>query len=410
MLSGWRHLSFHAGVLGLVGVLHGCGPPEDALVLSDNPLVVPLRWVAGAEGLLWDEARAGLWWALSNLGATPPADERPLLDVEEDEGEVTFSLDLSVAGFPEARLPAVEAALVPVRDVARAAGSVDLGRFLMATLYEPGRYYAITGACPTLEAWRDARQAPDPALYAVTLSQLVSGDRLVALNPTSLPEGEEPTLPDLGWLASEGEGSLAEGSFVPSEFETVDLMANGQQRFAVYDVDGALRAAGEASPAGQPGKCMWCHESTIQRGTSENPSAEGYLDYDAFVAEIVVAEALLAEVRSGAPSAVVWEYETHTWAERLTVEFLEPTPTRVAREWGVSVESVLALALPTHTNAEHPGWGSLYDRADVDAAAADLGREGPAALATPPSDRELLPGWPLVGVEALDCAPDAGRR
>lgn len=397
----------HLAAFALAATLAACTPP---IVDPEAPLVVPLRWIPGADGLGWDEARAGLWWALSNLGAAPPADEAGLVVEAEGDDGVTFTLDLGAVGFPAARLPAVEAAVVPVRARAMEAGAVDLGPFLLGTLYDPGRYYAITGACPTLEAWRAARQAPDPGRYAVTLSLLVAGDRLVTFNPAPVVDDADPVgaLAELGWLAEEGEGSLADGSFAASEYETVDLMANGQQRYAVYDATGALRAAGAESPAGQPGKCMWCHELHVQTGTPDNPSAEGYTSYAEFAAEVAAAEALLASAREATPNAVDWAYTTHEWAEHLTRGYLEPSAGRVAREWGVSVAEVEAEGLPTHDNAEFPEWGPLYDRVDVDLARA--AREpGWAPLATPPSDRELDPAWPLAGVEGLDCRPAASR-
>ncbi len=386
----------------------GCARPLDAS--GSAPLVVEAWWVPSTEGLTWAEARAGLWWALSNLGAAPPADEAGLSHVVESEDGVMFTLDFGAVGLPEASLPAVEAALAPVRAWSVDEGPVDVGRILLATLYEPGRYYAITGACPTVEAWRGARQVADPPLYAVTLSLLVDGDRLVALNPAPAPTAA-PDLSVLGWLAAEGEGSLADGSFVEEEFETADVMANGQARYAVYTQEGELRAAGAASPAGQPGKCMWCHEAGIQPGTPDNPSAEGYLDYDAFVAEVDAAEALLSVVRDAQPTALDWRYPTHEWAEHLTATFLEPAPARVAREWGVGIEEVYAEGLATHTNGEFPEWGELYTRADVDAARARR-QPGWEPLALPPSDRELDPAWPLFGAEDLACSPseatDAG--
>ncbi len=404
---------FRARGLTLVLLLHACKAPGNVPVLHEDPLVVPLWWIPGADALTWDEARAGMWWGLSNLGAAPPADEGALTGIEQTDEGVTFTLDLGAAGFPPARLPAVAAALAPVRAAAAIEGPVDLGRFLLATLYDPGRYYAITGACPTVEAWRAARQAPEPGLYAVTVSLLVEGHRLVELNPAPAPPASDPfasdPLSELGWLASEGEGSLADGTFEALEFETVDVMPNGQQRFAVYDADGALRAAGAESRAGQPGKCMWCHELHVQRGTSTNPSAEGYLPYEAFEAEVEAAEALLATARAGTPSAVDWAYDTHEWAEKLTLALLEPSPERVAREWGVSVDTVHAEGLPTHPHGEFSEWGPLYDRADVDRARADR-EPGWAPLPTPPSDRDLDPDWPLDGADGLDCAPAAGAR
>ncbi len=387
----------------LVGIhlllpLAACAPADEA----DDPLVVDLAWYGDAPGS-WDEARAGLWWALSNLGAAP-TDEAALVVTEEGDA-VALTLDLAAVGFPEDRLPDVADAVAPVK--AWSEGPVDLGRFLMATLYEPGRYYAITGACATLGEWRAARQAAEPALYAVTVSQLVPGDRLVELNVAPTDGDVDGAVGSLAWLASEGEGSLEDASFAAHEFETVDVMANGQQRFAVYDGDGELRAAAALSAAGQPGKCMWCHEGNVQRGTPENPSAPGYLDHAAFVAEVEAAEAWMAAARATVP-AVDFSAATHEWAEQLSVGFLEPSPERVALEWGVSVDEVRAEGLPTHENAEYPDLGERYDRADVDAARARR-EPGWAPLDTPSSDREAAPDRALAGASPA-CTPGANAR
>lgn len=416
------------------------GPPDSAADTADTTtdtadpgdgLRVDLRWIPDVGDADWDTARAGLWWALSNLGAAP-ADEGALRVQEQGADGVVFTLDLGAVGFPEARLPDVAAAVAPVR--AWSSEPVDLGRFLMATLYEPGRYYAITGACATLEEWRAARLAPEALDYAVTLSLLVPGERLIRLNPagpapggdTDAPADTDDTAADdtgaaslaeagarvagLGFLASEGEGSLADGSFVAHEYETVDVMPNGQQRYAVYDASGALLAGAETTVAGQPGKCMWCHEHRIQRGAAENPGVPGYLDYAAFAAEVDVAEAWMERVRAAAPVVdFAAAPAVHEHAERLTLVYLEPSAARVALEWGVPVEEVLALGLATHTNPEFPELGDRLARADVDAARA-LREPGWAPLDVPASDREAEPGRALLGAEALACTPGASAR
>jgi hypothetical protein len=344
-------------------------------------------------------------------------DEAGLVVTGRSADGVTFRLDLGAVGLPEARLPDVAAAIAPIRAWsvdADSDGTEDLGRFLLATVYEPGRYYAITGACGTLGEWRAARGDAAPLLYAVAQSLLTDGERRVELNdPGEPPVGDQP-LEDaaarvirLAFLAAEGEGSLAEGSFAASEFETVDLMPNGQQRFAVYDADGTLRAAAAETIAGQPGKCMWCHEDHVQRGSAENPSAPGYLDYASFAEKVDAAEAWMAVVRGEDPVVDYGTYAVHEHAERLTGAFLEPSPDRVAREWGVSVEEVLAEGLPTHASAEFPNLGPLFDRADVDAAR--MRREpGWSPFDAAPSDRELAADRPLVGAEHPAGTPGAG--
>ena len=239
-----------------------------------------------------------------------------------------------------------------------------------------------------------------PEAYAVTLSLLVEGERLVELNPLST----DTPLPAFAFRASEGEGSLTDGSFVAEEFEVMDMMPNGQQRFAVYGDDGALRAAAAISAAGQPGRCMWCHEAILQRGTPKNASADGFLTTEEFLAEIDAGQAAIDTARAGlGDTAIDWErYEQHEWAERLTRSYLEPSAERVAAEWGVDVAEVEVLGLGTHIDEEYPDLGDLLLRADVDAARRDR-EPGWAPYDAPMDDRFEDPGRTLFGTGALAC-------
>lgn len=352
-----------------------------------DPLRVPLRWVSGAEEDDWANARAGVAWSLSLLGAEPPADGAAFDEVVVGDGVVDFTLDLGAAGFPDAALPAVEAAVAPLlaSDEVAVTGRMDVGRMLVLTLYAPGRYYAITGACPDVDGWR--ARIREESVYGVTTSQLVAGERWVRF------QAGAAAVADVALLAEEGEGSLA-GDFVVTERETVDVMANGQQRFAVYDADGALIPASTHTPAGQPGKCMWCHELTIQRGTPENAGVSGALTWAEFDAEADALDALLAAWRGGRDTEVPWATpDVHEWGELVVLQFLRPPAARIRREYG----DVALDALDARVEDEHPQLGELYWRAAVDAAYAPF-----LPLPVPEDFREPDAALSMEGVDALE--------
>ncbi len=347
-------------------------PVDDSATLPD-PLVVPLRWVRGYEGDTWAAARTGVWWQLAHLGAVPPPDEPGLTVVSESEDEVRFTLDLAAVGFPEPALGAVTEAVafVPTTDEQGLYGGLDLGAFFLRTLYEPWHYYRVTGACGTDAAWRAAHLAPDPAVYAITDSLLVDGDRL---NQYTRAPSE---MADIAHVAEEGPGSIADGTFAPIESESIDLLPNGMLRYAVYDASGVLQPWATASPAGQPGRCMWCHEDHLQRGLETNPGVEGYVQAAEFVADVDAQTAVIATLRAGLPTAVYADpVVAHAQGELLTETWLLPSPGRLAREWFVDearvADALAAAAVPTTTDPEYPEFGALVTRADADRVFAEL--------------------------------------
>lgn len=365
-------------------------PPEIVEDTGDPlaPLALSLVWRPTDPEDTWASARAGLDWALSQLGATPPADGSAVVVRGEATDRVAFTLHIDRLSLPAA----ATAVLADVEaELNTAESSAEIGRFLMRSLHEPWRYYATTGACPTREDWEAARQLR-PVEYAVTTSLLTEAERRITLNDA--PDSWAA----VGFLAEEGSGSLIDGSFVASEAETLDVMANGQFRYAVYDTDGALLPAGVLSPAGTPGKCAWCHELTIQAGTAENASAPGYLDYSAWMEARADAHAQLTSLRSALSTSV--DYETisvHEAGERLVEGFLLPDAARVAAEWGVTeAEVIAALGEGTEVQEEF-GWEDRYLRADVDAAAPF------AVVPTLPSARELEPDATLAEAVQAPC-------
>ena len=335
-------------------------------------MVVPVVWNAEPGGLTWPEVEAGLAWSLSNLGALPPP-EGWLTVVESTESRVVFELDLSASGFDEAASPAIQSAIVPVweSDEMQQNGAVDAGRFLMRTLYSPWRYYSITGACATFDEWSTEHLSSITRKYGVTVSLLTKDDRLITLN-----ERPWEDIGAVGFVAHSGVGVLSDVS-VSQESEVIDLMENGQQRYAVFDGDGQLSPAADPTVigAGQPGKCMWCHEGSLMNGTPANPTTRPYLSYTDWNARIGEMQAMLDTHRTQLSTAVDFSAQTHSYGELIVREFLHPTPARVAAAWGLSAaemdDMIEEYDLELSLDGEYPSRGSILSRAALDAVMAD---------------------------------------
>ena len=348
-------------------------PYTDDTQVEDSPWMVQrLRWVRGYDDEDWERAQQGLWWSLGVLGAVPPQATRAIHVASESEDEVVFDLDLLQCGLPAKALEAIRVSTEETiaSDEKAIWGSVDLGRWIMRVIYEPWVYYAATGTCRNLDGWMAERLDPTPLRYGVTVSNLVKDKhRLIELN--SLPSSVER----LAFKALEGSGSIEDGTFEPLEYEILDVLPNGLHHYAVYDLDGNLLPGGtpEISPAGQPGRCMWCHEGQwLQRGSDENVSPEPYLSYDEFM---VAAEHVdtITDARRKQMNTIlrIDDGDVHTWGEWLAEMFLHASPERLAREWHTTpaeVERILEkLDIVTVPSGEYPDLGDVAERSALDA-------------------------------------------
>ncbi len=396
----------------LLPALLACRPadrPESPPV----SLVVPLRWTAEPGGISWEQAEAGLAWSLTNLGALPPPDG--WLTIRESGSDTTiFDLDLEHSGFDPQAEEALRAAVAPLQDSDELAalGSVDVGRFLMRTLYAPWRYYSITGACADLSDWEALAEGAEVEQYGVSLSLLTDGDRLITLNA-----GPWQDVSEIAFSTRSGAGVLHDPS-VSEEVEVIDLMGNGQQRYAVFDAQGQLAPAADPTvvAAGQPGKCMWCHEGALMTGTPANPTTRPHLSYPEWITRMSQMQALQDDHRLGLDTAADFtDRQAHTDGELLVREFLRPTPARLLREWGVTAEE-LADMLTEHSveytlDDEYPSRGEVLPRAALDIVyAAELAPPWYEVLEILPDDREAPEDFEgLEGEETLDDLPGCWR-
>lgn len=354
-------------------LLANCG--GDAAAPGDPALSIDLRWIEGYDGESRSDVETGLLWTLSFLGAALPARGPDPLSWRDE----VVTLRLDDAGIDADTLPHWKRLLTLMKgsEEYRAKGALDVGRFVALTLCSSNHYYALTGAATHYDQVQANHVfGSEPA--AVVESAVSHGNRLVEI-------GEGTTIADVAFIAHEGSGTLSQDTFLPKERELLDIMKNGQLRFAMYDADGRLKpaAAPKLTEAGKPTKCLWCHETHLLRPFKGRTSVPGYASLDTFAQRVAQRMDEIQVARSALDARVDFRQEQdHTYAELLYLSFYEPSAERVAREWGVPVAAALeALAgLPTHAQEEFKSFAPrLYRRSDVDALA-------PYGVIEPPTD------------------------
>ena len=370
---GCRRAPTRAIGLLAVGLLSwGCGdrPPP-----GDPDLSIELRWIESYDGESRSDVETGLLWTLSFLGAALP--ERGPDPLSWRGNVVTLRLDH--AGIDAEALPHWKRLLQSMRvsEEYRVTRALDIGRFVAMTLCSSKHYYVLTGADMRYERAYASRAFAGERV-AVVESAIAHGNRLLEI-------AEGPGIADIAFIAHEGTGSVSQDTFVAKERELLDVMANGQFRFALYGADGVLKPAADRTltAAGKPSKCLWCHETGLMRPFKGRTNVPGYTSLGAFEERIARRMEELRIARSNIASRIDFRrQQDHTYAELLYLAFYEPSAERVAREWNVPaarVQETLAR-LPTHPHDEFDFLGQrLYRRRDVDALA-------PYGVLEPPTD------------------------
>jgi hypothetical protein len=330
-----------------------------------NPWSISLRWIPAYQDESWDHVRTGLLWSFSFLGATLPAGS---FDASVTwKNDRLFTCDFSKLGFKKEALLSLQVIFdrLKASEEYSAKGGIDLGRLLMLTIYSSNHYYRITGMHASYNTLNELHLSDSILQLALTHSAVASENRMInmpaAINSASLAF----------YSASEGTGSIADSSFATQIHETMELMPNGQLRFAIYDLQGNLLPSANTliSAAGKPGKCMWCHESKALTLFQEQDDVPGYLTAQEFMERVALTNEELTEIRNALSTELVFANQSdHTQSELLYISFMEPSAYRIANDWDLTIdEATIVLAdLPTHEYAEFPFLGLLYQREAVD--------------------------------------------
>ncbi len=352
---------FVAGIMLFI-VWSSCS--ENEMKENPNDFKINLRWVKAYPLETKQDIEAGITWALSFLGATLP--KGSLAEGIQWKNEQIFNLNLDKLGISDESHASWKAILDTLKNSEEYSlrGGIDLGRFVMLTLNSTNHYYALTGAKHRYVDFRSAYNF-DEKKAGIILSTVAFGNRLIEISTAT-------QFNEIAFVAAEGEGSLADDSFEPKEFEAMNFMANGQLRFALYDINGNLKLAASKSltAAGKPAKCLWCHEISLLPPFDDDSHVQGYYSTDEFKSKIEERTQLVKAYRETLHAEIDFtKVQDHTKAELLYLSFMEPSAERLALEWGMSVNQVEVILSNVDTHAHHEFsflGDKLYFRQDVE--------------------------------------------
>jgi hypothetical protein len=329
---------------------------------ADN-LQINLKWNKAYPAQTPYMVETGLQWCFSFLGATLPVEAYP--EGMHWKSSTMISINLNALGFNETALRAFSA-LIPVLKASeeyRHTGGIDIGRFVMLTINSSNHYYKITGARERLQDF-ESDYTYESVKAGFAESSVSRGHREI-----SIPSGNN--ILKWGFIGASGKGSLLDGTFHATEHEVLDIMPNGQFRVAIYNQEQELSPVADSmyTFAGKPAKCLWCHETKLQKTYEGVTNVPGYYPIDTFQQIVKRRQAMLETYRTGLSAKLDFtRLQEHALLELLYISFMEPSAERLANEWDISVQEVRQKlsGLNTHLHDEFLYLGDLYYRKDVE--------------------------------------------
>jgi hypothetical protein len=324
--------------------------------ISETEYTLNLKWNKAYPDDTIDKSVLGLQWAFSYMGAKL-ANPSSVMNIVSEK---TITVNLREMGFNETALQKMRllSDKIKLSGEYQKTNAIDLGRYVTLLLGAPEHYYAITGVPKRLDDLL-AQYTLLPEKGYVNNSGVSHEHRVIRfsdqvnLNQVFLSQETDPNTGEV------------------YEYETLEIIPNGQVRFGIFDPDGnrKVNADPEYSNAGKPAKCMWCHESTISQMFTEQDDFNGYLTGNQLQATLINYNQMLTQRKLAIQGGVDFsQTQQHTLAELLYISFMEPSAERLSREWSMPLNQVQALlsGLTTHTYDEFPFLGALYYRNEIE--------------------------------------------
>ncbi len=321
--------------------------------LDDNE--IKLRWIKGYDEDSLSKGLLGFEWSLSYIGA---AQTKTIYNMVVEETELLFSIDQ--IGLPEngqQKLRILNHKLKASEEY-RVVGAIDMARYESLLIGASEHYYELVDM---------------PDNYSDLLAQYELGDAigyvdssLISMRDRIIKFSEQKGLNQL--LVAEEVNEMT-GELI--DFETIDIMPNGQPRFGIFNPDGTRKnfANPMDTEAGKPAKCMWCHESRIQPLFTDQNEFSGFLPFEKLRDTLAYFRVSHVALRDAITTGVDYlETQDHSFAELLYIAFMEPSAERLSLEWNLSIEEVKSrlAGMPTHLHPEFPFIGDLYFRNEIE--------------------------------------------
>lgn len=320
----------------------------------ENPSLL-LRWNKAYPDDSIDKSIIALKWALSYIGAELPANE---VGISYEDNIV--SIDVNKLGFnsnTKEKLTTLHTKIIASNEY-QVNQNVDLGRYIALLLGASEHYYELIGLPSTLSEL--------VGNYTLLPQKGYVNNSNVSLEHRIIEFSEQDGF-DQVFVSKEVNPITGE----IYEYETIELLSNGQLRFGIFDVNGNRKnfADPSHSNAGKPAKCMWCHESVINQMFTPQNDYAGYLTYIDFQSTLINYRESNRNLKLALTNGVDFsQTQQHTLTELAYISFMEPSPERLSLEWNLTLTQIqnMLSGIPTHIHDEFPFLGNLYHREQIE--------------------------------------------
>lgn len=327
----------------------------DSIKQPTTNKTLTLKWNKAYPDDTIDKSALGLEWAYSFVGALLPNSPSGI-----SVGTQTIVIDLNGLGFNNEALQKMTLLHKKLKasEEYKRTKAIDLGRYITLLIGASHHYYALTGMPKKINAAM-ANYTLEPETGYVNNSEVSLVHRSIRFSkPDNLKQF---------FVATEIDSVTGQ----VYEYETLELMPNGQPRFGIYDGAGNLKNSADKqyTNAGKPAKCMWCHESGIQQMFRPQRDFPGQLVAAELQEKLIGFNGELRQNRLGLPGLIDFsQKQQHTLTELLYISFMEPSAERLSLEWNMPIVQVQQRlsGLPTHVYEEFSFLGQLYERNDIE--------------------------------------------